>query len=551
MSSPDWLSHGWLAMLALTLGLSAVALLRHACRRVFGAQLAVLLWMLPPMAVIVACLPHAAVASSTELPPVVLQITSTPEPLMVGAHRSAQERDLPWLVAMTWLGGTLSVSLVAIAAQRRYRLRLRGAVPMPAMSLPWPVLQATHADMGPALVGAWRPRIVIPADFEHRYEPAERSLILTHEAMHARRFDGWWCLFGQAVASLFWFHPLAWWGLRALRQDLELACDAAVLRAIDAPRALYARTMLKTQATGVLLPVGCSWSSRHPITERIVMLKRTQPGHARRLAGRVSVALLAAALSAAVYAAAGQAAGTYHPSKDIVAKALQDARPAQDALAASTSRPSGNPAGNAALGLPAPDSGAFGAAIKRLEIAEGGHVLVTLADAHGSVAGHLDLEMHPVEQIGGVGWSCYSIDIPNVQQLAATCSFVPGFAGKNKVDLTSVDRFTLDMALTINGQQVDKASKVCLRKNEPYRFSRAQDAALAPVQGAVSVQAIDGGQVEIQGELAGGILREPIHPRLHAFPGQTATIQVGEKVGGDHPQDHTVKLDITATPGCA
>ena len=36
MSSPDWLSDGWLATLALTLGLGAVALLRHACRRVFG-----------------------------------------------------------------------------------------------------------------------------------------------------------------------------------------------------------------------------------------------------------------------------------------------------------------------------------------------------------------------------------------------------------------------------------------------------------------------------------------------------------------------------------
>lgn len=551
MSSPDWLSHGWLAMLALTLGLAAVALLRHACRRVFGAQLAVLLWMVPLLAVIVACLPHAAAASLSDLPPVVVQITSAPTPLMKVAHASARERSLAGLVVMAWLGGTVVASLLAAMAQRRYRLRLRGALPVPGTALPWPVLQATDADLGPALVGAWRPRIVLPPDFEHRYEPAERALILAHEAMHARRRDGWWCLIGQAVASLFWFHPMAWWGLRALRHDLELACDAAVLHANDTPRALYARAMLKTQVTGALLPVGCSWSSRHPITERIVMLKRIQPGHARRLAGRTSVALLAAALSAVVYAATGQDAGSYHPSKDIVAKALQDARPAQDALAASTRRPSGNPSSNAALGLSAPDSGAFGAAIKRLEIAEGGHVLVTLADAHGSVAGHLDLEMHPVEQIGSVGWSCYSTDIPNVQQLAATCTYLPGFAGRNKVDLMSVDRFTFDMALSINGQQVDKVSKVCLRKNEAYRFSHTQDASHPPVQGAVSVQPIDGGRVEIQGDLAGGIIREPIHPKLHSFPGQTATIQVGEKIGGNHPQDHTVKLDITATPGCA
>jgi beta-lactamase regulating signal transducer with metallopeptidase domain len=551
MSSPDWLSDGWLATLALTLGLGAVALLRHACRRVFGAQLAVLLWMVPPLAVVVACLPHAATASLTGLPPVVLQIRSAPAPLIEVAQASAHERGLSWLVVAAWLAGAVVASVAAAVAQRRYRFRLQGARRIPAANLPWPVLQATHADMGPALVGAWRPRIVLPADFEQRYEPAERALILAHEAMHARRRDGWWCLVGQAMASLFWFHPMAWWALRALRQDLELACDAAVLSANDAPRALYARAMLKTQATGALLPVGCSWSSRHPITERIVMLKRIQPGHARRLAGRASVGLLAATLSAAVYAATGLDAGSYHPGKDIVAKALQDARPAQDALAASTRRPSGNPASNAALGLPAPDSGAFGAAIKRLEIGEGGHVLIALADAHGSVAGHLDLEMHPVEQVGSVGWSCYSTDIPDVRQLAATCTYLPGFAGRNTVDLISVDRFTFDMALSINGQQVDKASKVCLRKNEAYRFSHAQDAVHPPVQGAVSVQAIDGGQLEIQSDLAGGIIREPIHPKLHSFPGQTATIQVGEKIGGDHPQDRTVKLDITATPGCA
>jgi hypothetical protein len=230
---------------------------------------------------------------------------------------------------------------------------------------------------------------------------------------------------------------------------------------------------------------------------------------------------------------------------------LQGAHPAQEALAASTSHLSGNPADNASLGLPAPDSGAFGAAIKRLEIAEGGHVLVTLADAHGSVAGHLDLEMHPVAQIGSVGWSCYSTDIPNVQQLAGTCTYLPGFAGQNKVDLLSVDRFTFDLALSINGQQVDKVNRVCLRKNEPYRFSHAQDATHSPVTGAVSMQPIDGGQIEIRSDLEGGIIRQPIHPKLHSFPGQAATIQVGEKVGGDHPQDRTVKLDITATPGCA
>ncbi|WP_019464745.1 M56 family metallopeptidase [Dyella japonica] len=551
MSSPEWISHGWLATLAFTFGVCAVALLRHPCRRLFGTELAALLWTVPPLAVVVACLPHVVTGPLAGLPPIVVQIASAPGPLVTAAQASTTQPELPWFVSMAWLGGVVGVSLVALMAQRRYRYRLRDAVPMPGTTFPWPVLKATHADVGPALVGAWRPRIVLPADFERRYEPGERALILAHEATHARRLDGWWCLIGQAVASLFWFHPLAWWGLRALRHDLELACDAAVVHTNDASRAMYARAMLKTQATGALLPVGCSWSSRHPVTERIVMLKRIQPGHARRSAGRMSLGLLVAALSAVVYAATGQDGAAYHPGKDVVTSALKAARPAQEALAESTSRPSGNPSGNAALGLPAPDSGAFGPAIKRLEIAEGGHVLVTLADVHGAVAGHLDLEMHPAAQVGSVGWSCRSSDIPDVQQLAPTCSYLAGFAGKHKVDLMSFDRFSLDVALSINGKEVDKAAKVCLKTGEPYRFTREQDASHPPVQGSVSVQPMASGQVEIRSALEGGIIRQPIFPKLHSYPGQTATIQVGEKVGGDHPEDHTVKLDVIATPGCA
>ncbi|WP_109124557.1 M56 family metallopeptidase [Dyella sp. C11] len=551
MSNPDWLSFAWLASLAFTLGVGVVALLRHACRRVFGAQLAVLLWVVPPLAVIAACLPHIAATPLATLPPVVLRITTTPGPLMDVTSAPTHGGGLSWFLVMAWAVGAAGVSLVAAMMQWRYRRGLRDAKPVPAAALPWPVLQATRVDMGPALVGAWRPRIVLPADFESRYESVERALILAHEATHAYRRDGWWCLVGQVVASLFWFHPMAWWGLRALRQDLELACDAAVLHANDVPRAIYARAMLKTQTTGALLPVGCSWSSRHPITERIVMLKRIQPGRARRLTGRISLGLLATALSAVVYAATGQDTGLYRPDKDVVTNALRDARSAQDALGASTSRPAGNPASNAALGLPAPDSGAFGAAIKRLEVEEGGHILLTLADKHGAVAGHLDLEMHPVAQIGNVGWSCYSPDIPDVKQLAASCSYLPNAPGKTTADLMSVDRFTFDMVLSINGEQVDKAAKICLRKNEPYRFSHVQDAAHPPVQGEISLQPVAGGQVEIQSDLQGGIIREPIHPKLHSFPGQAATIQVGEKIGGDHPADHTVKLDVIATPGCA
>jgi hypothetical protein len=146
---------------------------------------------------------------------------------------------------------------------------------------------------------------VLPADFEDRYDAAERALILAHEVMHAHRRDGLWCLLAQPVVALFWFHPLAWWALSALRHDLELACDAAVLREHGAQRRSYAHAMLKTQSAQFALPVGCPWSPRHPLTERIAMLKQSAPKPLQTRLGLFAGVVLGAIVTGAVYAASG------------------------------------------------------------------------------------------------------------------------------------------------------------------------------------------------------------------------------------------------------
>jgi hypothetical protein len=201
-----------------------------------------------------------------------------------------------------WLFGAALAGLAAAAAQSRYRHVLRGAQRADIAGLPCPVLLARD-DAGPALVGAWRPRIVLPVDFHHRYAPDEQALVLAHEAMHARRGDGWWTLAAQMLASAFWFHPLAWWARATLRRDLELACDAAVLRERGpAQRRRYAGAMLKTQLDVRRLPVGCNWSSHHPLKERIAMLKQPLPNRRRRMAGLAATVLAGAVLSSLVYA---------------------------------------------------------------------------------------------------------------------------------------------------------------------------------------------------------------------------------------------------------
>lgn len=297
-----WLGQAWKLLFVFSIALVLVSALRRPCRRLLGAERAFQLWLLVPLLLLVAALPHPRSANPARWKPVVLQLIAAP--VAPPAHAAAAD-ELSWQVvcAAAWNAGFLAMLVLAALAQRRYYARLGGAMRLFATESPYPVWRARQVDVGPALVGAWRPWIVVPSDFEARYEPAEQKLILSHEAMHARRGDGWYCLLAQLFLAGFWFQPMAWWAWRAFRHDQELACDAAVLRRHAGERHRYAMAMLKTQATRGLLPVGCPWSPRHPLTERISMLKRNPPSTAARHAGRMTLAAIALGAVGIVYAA--------------------------------------------------------------------------------------------------------------------------------------------------------------------------------------------------------------------------------------------------------
>lgn len=81
----------------------------------------------------------------------------------------------------------------------------------------------------PAAVGFFAPAILLPS--EH-YDDADLELILHHEAAHLHRGDivVKWC--AMAVNCLYWFHPLVYLLHSRLEDDLEVACDAAVLHKV-------------------------------------------------------------------------------------------------------------------------------------------------------------------------------------------------------------------------------------------------------------------------------------------------------------------------------
>jgi beta-lactamase regulating signal transducer with metallopeptidase domain len=174
-----------------------------------------------------------------------------------------------------WAVGALAVAAVFTVAQVRFQAEVRAG------------------RGGPAVVGFISPVIVMPVDDGH-YTPEERQLIRAHEREHVARKDSRAAAFAALFQSLCWFNPLVHLAAYLLRLDQELACDAAVVRSRPAARALYARTLLKTQLAGSPLPLGCYWSplGQHPLEVRIASLKRTTKGQPKAPHGTFAAASL-------------------------------------------------------------------------------------------------------------------------------------------------------------------------------------------------------------------------------------------------------------------
>lgn len=278
-----------------TLALLLVALLRWPVRRSLGSRVTYALWWLPVLAVAACLLPGPAHIDAVGTWPAAPLLSDA----VARSGAAVVVLDPSRLLLPAWIGGALLTALAMLLVQGSY-LRTLGRLDADGTG-GW----RSGSAAGPALVGAWRARLVLPMDFEQRYAADEQALILAHEAVHLRRRDPLANAAAALALCLSWFHPLAWWALGRFRFDQELACDETVLGERPNARRSYANAMLKSQLAadaGLRLPLGCHWAARHPLKERITMLKRPIPARARRLSGLLLSAGLAAACSYAAWA---------------------------------------------------------------------------------------------------------------------------------------------------------------------------------------------------------------------------------------------------------
>ncbi len=321
--------------LAGSVAMVAVLALRGMVRRRLGASAAYLLWLAVPVAMVAVLLP----APRGAVLPVHAIDAVLPAARTVLEHSSTL--SLPWTSTLggAWLAGALLAMAGLLRQQRRF-VRGLGTLRRRDDGL-W---QAQATAGLPAVLGLWPPRIVLPADFERRYTAQEQRLVLLHEQVHLRRGDIAVNALLAALQCVYWFNPLLPLALRRCREDQEFSCDERVIARSDGARRSYGNAMLKTGLALSSLPLGCHWQDRHPLKERIAMLKRPVPGKGQWF----GMLLLAAGVSLAL----GFAAWAAQPApSDALATS---AAPASAAPPGGDTEPTGVPADNIAFARRSP-----------------------------------------------------------------------------------------------------------------------------------------------------------------------------------------------------
>jgi beta-lactamase regulating signal transducer with metallopeptidase domain len=248
------------ALVATLLAL-AVAVISKVCRR---PALIHTLWLL----VLLKLVTPAPLAISVHLPSLWeasrdLPLTAEDSAFQGSIHdlQSSIIHGGP-LLLMAWLAG--SALWFALAAFRTYRfarlLRLgQPAPPELQYQTEWlaedlelercPDVWIMPGMLSPMIwgLGRWS-RLLVPADLIRRLDSAQLRTLLAHELAHARRRDPWVRAFELLVLGIYWWHPVAWWARRRLREAEEQCCDAWVVWALPAAAPSYATALVETVA---------------------------------------------------------------------------------------------------------------------------------------------------------------------------------------------------------------------------------------------------------------------------------------------------------------
>lgn len=195
------------------------------------------------------------------------------------------------LLPIWWCGAAVTL-LVFLSANLRFAGRLRKSRRPLAVEGAALAVYVAEERAVPCLFGLFRPAIYVTQAAAD--DPELLRHTVAHETTHFRHGDHVWALLRAVCLALHWWNPLVWWAAKLSRQDGELACDEATIRALgETERAAYGRTLIRMacgRGVSPLLTATAMDGGKTSLHERIVLLAKKP-----RTAALAAIALVLAA----------------------------------------------------------------------------------------------------------------------------------------------------------------------------------------------------------------------------------------------------------------
>jgi len=119
-----------------------------------------------------------------------------------------------------WVGGSLIVIFGMTYSYILFLRRLIGSIRLRDG------IYIAERIRSPFTLGIICPKIYLPLSLKEEYYES----VILHESVHIARRDIWMKYIAIGLLGLFWFQPILWFAYRMFINDMEEACDEAVLR---------------------------------------------------------------------------------------------------------------------------------------------------------------------------------------------------------------------------------------------------------------------------------------------------------------------------------
>ncbi|MEM9837458.1 MAG: M56 family metallopeptidase [Bacteroidota bacterium] len=145
-------------------------------------------------------------------------------------------------------------------------------------------VQLSSRVKSPALIGLFKPLILLPIAMVNQLSPAQVEAVLAHELSHLAHRDHWWNLLQSLIEVLFYFNPAVHWISRQIRDEREYRCDQRV-RELGIDPLQYAKTLFLLEEQRQLSPHLALAARPGSLLGRVQHLLQNTPNHYRMKPG--------------------------------------------------------------------------------------------------------------------------------------------------------------------------------------------------------------------------------------------------------------------------